>query len=105
VYPHRQVPDIPALSGEERDAFVPLYLEVLQRLDGLFGVPMPYIAAWYQAPVRVDRDLAYLHLEVFSTRRAPGKLKYLAGSESAMGVFVNDVRPEQAASMLREVQL
>jgi UDPglucose--hexose-1-phosphate uridylyltransferase len=105
VYPHRQVPDIPALSGEERDAFVPLYLEVLQRLDGLFGVPMPYIAAWYQAPVRFDRDLAYLHLELFSTRRAPGKLKYLAGSESAMGVFVNDVRPEQAASMLREVQL
>jgi UDPglucose--hexose-1-phosphate uridylyltransferase len=105
VYPHRQVPDIPALSSAERDAFVPLYLEVLQRLDGLFGVPMPYIAAWYQAPVRVDRDLAYLHLELFSTRRAPGKLKYLAGSESAMGVFVNDVRPEQAASMLREVQL
>jgi UDPglucose--hexose-1-phosphate uridylyltransferase len=105
LYPHRPVPDIPALTGDERDAFVPLYLEVLQRLDGLFGVPMPYIAAWHQAPVRVDRDLAYLHLELFSTRRAPGKLKYLAGSESAMGVFVNDVRPEQAASMLREVQL
>jgi UDPglucose--hexose-1-phosphate uridylyltransferase len=105
LYPHRQVPDIPALSGEERDAFAPLYLEVLRRLDGMFGVRMPYIAAWYQAPVRVDRDLAYLHLQVFSTRRAPGKLKYLAGSESAMGVFVNDVRPEQAASMLREVAL
>jgi UDPglucose--hexose-1-phosphate uridylyltransferase len=29
-------------------------------------------------------------------------LKYLAGSESAMGVFVNDVRPEAAAELLRE---
>nr|WP_205862781.1 galactose-1-phosphate uridylyltransferase [Planosporangium thailandense] len=105
LYPRRQVPDIPALSSAERDAFGPVYLEVLRRLDGLFGFPMPYIAAWYQAPVRVDRDLAYLHLQVFSSQRAPGKLKYLAGSESAMGVFINDVRPEQAAQRLREVAL
>lgn len=105
LYPHRQVPDIPALSNDERDAFAPVYLEVLRRLDGLFGIKMPYIAAWHQAPVRVDRDLSYLHLQVFSIQRAPGKLKYLAGSESGMGVFVNDVRPEQAAERLREVEL
>ena len=104
VYPHRQVPDIPALGTQERDAFAPIYLEVLRRLDGMFGLQLPYVSAWHQAPVRADRDLAYLHLQLFSTRRAPGKLKYLAGSESGMGVFVNDVRPEQAAAMLREVQ-
>jgi UDPglucose--hexose-1-phosphate uridylyltransferase len=40
---------------------------------------------------------------VFSIRRAPGKLKYLAGSESAMGAFVNDVLPEEAAKLLRAV--
>ena len=34
-------------------------------------------------------------------RRAPGQLKYLAGSESAMGAFVNDVAPESAAEALR----
>jgi UDPglucose--hexose-1-phosphate uridylyltransferase len=105
LYPNRQVPDIPALSAAERDAFGPVYLEVLRRLDGLFGVPMPYISAWHQAPVRSDRDLSYLHLQVFSSQRAPGKLKYLAGSESGMGVFINDIRPEQAAQRLREVAL
>ena len=104
VAPHRRVPDLPALSAEECDAFAPLYLDVLRRFDGLFGAPMPYIAAWHQAPVRVDRDLAYLHVQVFSIRRARGKLKYLAGSESAMGAFVNDVIPEEAARMLREVR-
>jgi UDPglucose--hexose-1-phosphate uridylyltransferase len=62
---------------------------------------MPYVAAWHQAPVRQGRDLAYLHLELFSVRRAKEKLKYLAGSESAMGAFVNDVLPEEAARMLR----
>jgi UDPglucose--hexose-1-phosphate uridylyltransferase len=104
VAPHRRVPDLPALSPEESEAFAPLYLDVLRRFDGLFGTPMPYIAAWHQAPVRVDRDLAYLHVQVFSIRRASGKLKYLAGSEAAMGAFVNDVIPEEAARMLREVR-
>jgi UDPglucose--hexose-1-phosphate uridylyltransferase len=102
LYPHRQLPDIPALSDAERDAFGPLYLDVLGRFDALFDVPMPYVSAWHQAPVHADRHLAYLHLQLFSIRRAPGKLKYLAGSESAMGAFVNDIRPERAAQMLRE---
>lgn len=101
IYPHRQVPDLPALTAEERAAFAPLYTSVLRALDGLFGLAMPYVSAWHQAPVRQGRDLAYLHLELFSVRRAPGKLKYLAGSESAMGAFVNDVPPEQAAAMLK----
>ena len=105
LVPHERVPDLAALSAADRDLFATLYLEILRRLDGLFGAPMPYVSAWYQAPVHADRDLAYLHLQLFSVRRAPGKLKFLAGSESAMGVFVNDVVPEEAARMLREVVL
>lgn len=103
VVPHRQVSDLVALDDEQVAAFAPVYLDVLRRCDGLFGAPLPYISAWHQAPVRhAHRDLAYLHLQLTSPRRAANKLKYLAGSESAMGVFVNDVRPEQAARMLRE---
>jgi len=102
--PHRKVPDIPALSDEERDAFGPLYLDVLRRFDGLFGMPMPYISAWHQAVVGEGRELGYLHLQLFSIRRAADKLKYLAGSESAMGAFVNDIVPERAAQMLRDVR-
>jgi UDPglucose--hexose-1-phosphate uridylyltransferase len=44
----------------------------------------------------------HMFLQVFSIRRAPNKLKYLAGSESAMGVFINDIAPERAAEMLRD---
>jgi UDPglucose--hexose-1-phosphate uridylyltransferase len=102
LYPHRQVPDLPALSASERDELGILYVDLLRRLDGLFGVRMPYVAAWHQAPVHADRELAYLHLELFSVRRAPGRLKYLAGSESSMGVFLNDIAPEGAAAALRE---
>lgn len=102
IAPHRQIADLPGLTDAEALAFAPVYLDVLRRFDALFDAPMPYISAWHQAPVRTDRNLAYLHLQLFSVRRAKGKLKYLAGSESAMGAFVNDVVPEEAARMLRE---
>ena len=102
LYSNRQVPDLPALTDAERDDFCHVYLDVLRRMDGVFGESLPYVSAWHQAPVRFHRDLSYLHLELFSIRRAPGRLKYLAGSESAMGVFVNDVLPETTAQRLRE---
>ncbi|WP_026422727.1 galactose-1-phosphate uridylyltransferase [Actinokineospora inagensis] len=101
LVPHRQVPDLPALSPAERDDFADLYLRVLGRLDGLYNRELPYIAAWHQAPVREGREFAWLHLEVFSILRAADKLKYLAGSESGMAVWINDVTPEDMAARLR----
>jgi UDPglucose--hexose-1-phosphate uridylyltransferase len=80
-----------------------VYRELLQRLERHFGDPdqPPYVAAWHQAPVHAGRDLTRLHLQLFSVRRAPGKLKYLAGSESGMAAWLNDVVPEQIAQRLR----
>jgi UDPglucose--hexose-1-phosphate uridylyltransferase len=102
LYPRRHVPDLTALDDAERAEFPAIYLEVLQRFDAVFGTQMPYISGWQQAPVRAaGRELGHLFMEVFSIRRAPNKLKFLAGSESAMGVFINDIAPEQAAQMLR----
>ena len=104
LFPARRVASLPELTEDAREAFCPLYLDVLRRLDALFGVPLPYIAAWHQAPggEPVARQEFALHLQVLSIRRAPGKLKYLAGSESGMGVWINDVLPEDAARRLRE---
>ena len=102
VYPHIRVPDLPALPDRYRDSFARLYPRLLRGLDAVFDQPMPYISGWHQAPVRQHRDVAYLHLELFSIRRAPGKLKHPAGSESAMGGFVSDIPPEKAAAMLRD---
>ena len=101
LYPRRQLAGLPDLDRAERHEFAHVYLDVLRRMEALDDEPLPYVAAWHQAPVRQDREHAYLHLEVFSIRRAPGRLKYLAGSESAMGAFVNDLRPEDVARRLR----
>lgn len=105
LYPHRRVPDLPATDGEERDSLGEIYTEILLRLDGVYRVDMPYIAAWHQAPARTGREDSYLHLELFSILRAPGKVKALAGSESGMGMFINDIAPEHAADLLRAVRL
>jgi len=103
--PHRDVPDLAALDAGERDELAGVYLALLRGADRYFdGVSaLPYIAGWHQAPIGTGRDLGRLHLQLFSILRAPGKLKYLAGSESGMGAWVNDVSPERIAARLREV--
>jgi UDPglucose--hexose-1-phosphate uridylyltransferase len=122
IFPAVRVPDLPAVDSAARAAFGPVYLAVLRGLDALFDVPMPYIAAWQQAPsarggeaadpareaavdpagVAATRAEFGLHLHVMGVRRAPGKLKYLAGTESGAGAWSNDVLPEDAARLLRE---
>ncbi|MFD9910537.1 galactose-1-phosphate uridylyltransferase [Streptomyces sp. NPDC059063] len=122
LYPKRRVPDLLGLDEAARTEFPRVYLELLGRFDRIFDEggkgdgrgegepPVPYIAAWHQAPFAdltayegVSRDDFALHLELFTIRRTSGKLKFLAGSESGMSVFINDVPPEAAAERLREV--
>ncbi|MGY0067896.1 galactose-1-phosphate uridylyltransferase [Streptomyces sp. QTS137] len=113
LYPKRRVPDLLGLDEAARAEFPQVYLELLRRFDRIFGEgepATPYIAAWHQAPFGaleefdgVTRDDFALHLELFTIRRTSGKLKFLAGSESGMNVFINDVPPERAAERLREV--
>ncbi|MFJ5799178.1 galactose-1-phosphate uridylyltransferase [Streptomyces decoyicus] len=124
LYPKRRVPDLLALDDAARTEFPQIYLEVLRRFDRIFGgwdggnegggmgqgpraggaARTPYIAAWHQAPLHAGNRAEFaLHLELFTIRRTSGKLKFLAGSESGMNVFINDVPPEAAAERLREV--
>ncbi|MGW7270220.1 galactose-1-phosphate uridylyltransferase [Streptomyces sp. NPDC054864] len=119
LHPKRRVPDLLGLDEAARTEFPQVYLELLRRFDRIFGEgeggtggePLtPYIAAWHQAPFGtleghdgINRDDFALHLELFTIRRTSGKLKFLAGSESGMSVFINDVPPEAAAQRLREV--
>jgi UDPglucose--hexose-1-phosphate uridylyltransferase len=109
LVPNRDVPDLVALERDERDELAEVYLDLLRRLDRFYEAPdgspiaLPYIAGWHQAPVHQGRDVSRLHLQVMSVLRAPGRLKYLAGSESGVGAWINDVTPEAVAARLREV--
>jgi UDPglucose--hexose-1-phosphate uridylyltransferase len=109
LVPNRDVPDLVALDNAERDELAHVYLDLLARLDRYYQSPggapiaMPYIAGWHQGPVHQGRDVSRLNLQVVSVLRAPGRLKYLAGSESGVGAWVNDVSPEAVAARLRQV--
>ncbi|AJT40402.1 galactose-1-phosphate uridylyltransferase [Psychromicrobium lacuslunae] len=104
--PHRQVADLSELNDQELEELAPLSVDLLHRLDLVYDSPTPYIAAWHQAPLEPNlRATSRLHLQITSPRRAADKLKYLAGSEAAMGAFINDSSPEQIAKTLREAAL
>ncbi|MDO4927659.1 MAG: galactose-1-phosphate uridylyltransferase [Corynebacterium sp.] len=83
---------------------------ILKQLYGAFdrffpGIERtPYIAAWNQAPVDPQlRKYGRLHLQMFSLMRSPHRMKYLASSESAQGVWINDTTPETIAARFREI--
>lgn len=102
LLPHRHIPDLAETTSEERDELATLVPRLLRGLDALYADQTPYIAAWHQAPVRSHRDVVRLSLQITSPRRGADKLKYVAGSEAAMGAWVGDVLPEHQAEQLRE---
>ena len=102
LLPHRQVPDFAGLTEEEKDELAEVYLRLIRAVDALYDSPTPYISAWHQAPVHTHRDRVRLNLQVTSPRRGPDRLKYLAGSEAAMGAWIGDLVPEHTAERLRE---
>jgi len=69
--------------------------------DRLFDVPMPYMMVMHQAATGQPAAQAHLHVEFYPILRDRGKLKYLAGSESGAGVFINDTLAEESADRLR----
>ena len=101
LVPRRHAADFTELTADERDELARVYLRLLRGVDALYDTPTPYIAAWHQAPVRVGRDAVRLHLQLTSPRRGADKLKFLAGSEAAMGAWTAEIPPEMSAERLR----
>jgi UDPglucose--hexose-1-phosphate uridylyltransferase len=102
MLPHRHVPDFAGLTEAEKDELAHMHLRLTRGIDKLYDDPTPYIAAWHQAPVHVGRDTVRLMLQITSPRRASDKLKFLAGSEAAMGAWIGDLVPEKAAEFIRQ---
>jgi UDPglucose--hexose-1-phosphate uridylyltransferase len=79
---------------------------VLLKYDALWQRPFPYLMAWYQAPVdgRAHPE-SHLHAEFYPPFRTPTKLKYLAGTELAAGLFAMDALPEEKARELQQIHV
>jgi len=82
---------------EQRDLALALR-DVARRYDALFGFPLPYMLVAQEAPnEQPDWHLAF---GLYPLHRAPGVMKIRAGVETGLGLFLNDVAPEDAARRL-----
>ncbi|MFB2878326.1 galactose-1-phosphate uridylyltransferase [Floridanema aerugineum] len=77
---------------------------VTLKYDGLWNRSFPYLMAWYQAPTDgKPHPEAHLHAQFYPPYRTKDRLKYLAGTELAAGMFANDALPEEKAKELQAV--
>lgn len=105
IAPRRAAGSIADLTGDQRRDFTRALKTVLQKYDGLWSRPFPYIMAFHQAPTDGrEHPEAHFHVEFYPAYRMPGRLKYLAGSEMGAGVFTADTLPEEKAAELRAVK-
>lgn len=106
VMPIRPVAGFADLDDAQRGDLARALKTVLCKFDGLWDRPFPYLMAWYQAPLD---GKAYphcqLHAEFFPPYRTRDRLKYLAGTEIAAGMFAMDALPEDKAAELQAVQV
>ncbi len=96
--------DFGSLEASQRADLARSLKTTLLKYDGLWQSLFPYVLAWYQAPLDgTPRSAYHLHAECFPAYRMRGRLKYLAGTEVAAGMFVNDSLPEEKVLELQAV--
>jgi UDPglucose--hexose-1-phosphate uridylyltransferase len=83
--------------AEQRDLALALR-DVVRRYDALFDFPLPYMMVAQEAPA--DEPDWHLAFELYPLQRAPGVTKIRASVETGLGLFLNDVLPEDAARRL-----
>jgi UDPglucose--hexose-1-phosphate uridylyltransferase len=92
------------LSAAQRWALAKAIKTVTLKYDGLWNRPFPYLMAWFQAPTdNKPHPEAHLHAQFYPPYRTSERIKYLAGTELAAGMFANDALPEEKAKELQAV--
>jgi UDPglucose--hexose-1-phosphate uridylyltransferase len=94
------------LSPAQRWSLARALKTVTLKYDGLWQRAFPYLMAWFQAPTDGQPHPEWhLHAEFYPPYRTPQKLKYLAGTELAAGMFASDTLPEEKAKELQAVMV
>ena len=106
IAPIEPVESFEKLTDLQRRDLARALKTVLLKYDGLWARPFPYLMAWYQAPTDgKPHPESHLHAEFYPPYRTATKLKYLAGTELAAGLFAMDALPEDKARELQQVQV
>jgi UDPglucose--hexose-1-phosphate uridylyltransferase len=104
VAPLAPVGQFAALTAPQRADLARALKTVLLKYEGLWQRPFPYLMAWYQAPTDGQaHPETQLHAQFYPPYRTRERLKYLAGTELAAGLFAMDALPEDKARELQQV--
>jgi UDPglucose--hexose-1-phosphate uridylyltransferase len=104
VAPRQRIADLPSMADEDRDVFAAILAEVLERLDRLYGQPIPYMMWLNQRPtVEVGYENAWFNVEIVSPWRSAGVQRFIAAAEVASEEYFNPIVPEDFAACLREL--
>lgn len=103
IYSKRHFQALTDMSEPEMQNLASILKTVLVAFDKLFEISFPYMMVMHQRPVDgAPYDYYHFHIEFYPPLRSANRLKYLAGSETGAGMFINDTLPEEKAAELRE---
>ena len=103
IYSLRHFQALTDMTRDEQKELASMLKMVLAAFDRLFNLSFPYMMVMHQRPVdnRSQYDYYHFHIEFYPPLRSANRLKYLAGSETGAGMFINDTLPEEKAAELR----
>jgi UDPglucose--hexose-1-phosphate uridylyltransferase len=103
VTPTRHLQALTDMREDEQRALASILKTVLVAYDKLFNLSFPYMMVLHQRPCDgANYDHYHFHIEFYPPLRTATKLKYLAGSETGAGMYINDTLAEAKAAELRE---
>ena len=100
IAPTRRVGRLGELDDAARRDLAGILVDVLGRLDRLYGEPIPYMLWVNQRPFTAGFDEAWLNIEIVSPWRAARLPRYIAAAEVGAGEYFNPVVPEELAVRL-----
>lgn len=102
VAPKNHLQDLTEFSKNEQVDLAEILKQVLAAFDKLFNLSFPYMMVLHGQPSDGgDYGFYHFHIEFYPPLRTATKLKYLAGSESGAGMYINDTLAEEKAAELR----
>jgi UDPglucose--hexose-1-phosphate uridylyltransferase len=102
IYSARHLQALTDMSEREQRDLASILKAVLVAYDRLFDISFPYMMVLHQRPTDGGTyDHYHFHIEFYPPLRTKTKLKYLAGSETGAGMFINDTLAEEKAAELR----
>lgn len=103
IAPRTRVPDLASMHDDDRNGLAAILVDLLGRLDRLYGQPIPYMMWLNQRPPVADGQFgeAWFNIELVSPWRSAGVQRFIAAAEVASEEFFNPVIPEDVAAALR----